>query len=234
MSPKSEAARPSGPVRPVLDRRSMIIGAGLGLAGAISVFRTPQPVQSPIPSNIFRDGIPSRIAGWTSRRSTELVLPTLDDGAKIYENVETRIYEGPNIPSIMFLIAFSSIQHNNIQVHRPEVCYSVSGYPITWTKTTRIEILNKQYDGRELVADRGGFNERIIYFVRVADQFATDWSQQRFAMARSYLSGTIPDGVLFRVSMIEEPDQDPSPILRDFIDKFTKAVDHRFLEQVIL
>lgn len=220
--------------RLAFDRRSIVIGVGLGAVGGLSLFRTPKPLQKPISPNSFRDGIPSQVAGWTSRRSTEIVLPALDEGDKIYENIETRIYEGQGLPSIMFLIAFSSVQFNNIQVHRPEVCYSVAGYPIIWTKPTLIDIKQRRYQGRELAADRNGLNERIIYFVRVADKFATTWPQQRIAMAQSYLAGKIPDGVLFRVSMFEQPGQDPSPILRDFISEFSKAVNPQFLEKIIL
>ena len=113
-----------------LDRRSVMIGAALASMAGVSIIRTPEPSGRIVPDSRFRDAIPSRVGGWTSRRSAELVLPELDGGERLYENLETRIYEGRDLPTIMFLVAYSSRQINDIQVHRPEVCYPVAGFPI--------------------------------------------------------------------------------------------------------
>lgn len=217
-----------------LDRRSLLIGAGLAAAGTLSYLRSPEALAKPISAAAFQAQIPSRVGVWTSRKSAELVLPALDEGDQLYENLETRIYEGPGVPSMMVLVAFSSTQQNNIQVHRPEVCYPASGFPVLWSKPTDIAYGKQMIGGRELLADRNGLRERILYWVRVGDEFPRTWAEQRISMAVANLKGSVPDGVLFRVSTLEEPDSDLSPAIRTFIQAFLEAIAQPFRDNTIL
>jgi EpsI family protein len=216
------------------DRRSVLIGTGLAAAGAFSYLSAPKAVVSPIKEAQFRTAIPDKVGGWVSRRSQELILPPQDDSNKLYENQETRIYQGAGLPSIMFLIAFSSVQQNDIHVHRPEVCYPAGGFPIKNNEPISIGYAGSEIKARELIADRGGLDERIIYWIRVASHFPTNWQEQRLAMAISNLSGSIPDGVLFRVSAFERVKGDSAPSLRDFIVAFLNQVTPSFRNSVLL
>ncbi len=223
---------PNIPLR--LDRRSILVGTGLAAAGALSYLVAPKAVAKPIENPTFSSAIPNRIGGWTSRKSQEIVLPPQDDSNQLYENQETRIYEGVGLPTIMFLIAYSSTQHNDVQVHRPEVCYPASGFPVISTEPTQISYRGREFAGRELLADRGGFHERIIYWIRVGGSFPTSWREQRINMALANLSGSVPDGVLFRVSAIEEPGKSTSAILRKFVTAFLDEVPQSFRQSVLL
>lgn len=216
------------------DRRSLMIGGGLAAAGALYYLRAPVPLAEPVEQASFSAAIPKRVAGWTSRKSQEVVLPPQDDSNELYENLETRIYEGPGLPMIMLLIAFSSKQQNDIQVHRPEVCYPASGFPILWTRPTQISVAASSLAARELLADRGGLRERIVYWVRVGNTFPTSWAQQRMTMAMQNLQGAVPDGALFRVSAIEEPDNDTSEAIVSFIEAFLAEVSESFRKSVLL
>lgn len=223
---------PKAPLR--LDRRSILVGTGLTAAGALSYLVAPKAVAKPIEKPTFSSAIPDRVGGWTSRKSQEIVLPPQDDSNKLYENQETRVYEGVGLPAIMFLIAYSSTQQNDVQVHRPEVCYPASGFPVIGTEPTQISYRNREFAGRELVADRGGLHERIVYWIRVGDSFPTSWREQRINMALANLSGSVPDGVLFRVSAIEEPGKSTSTTLRKFIATFLDESTPAFRDSVLL
>lgn len=216
------------------DRRSVLIGTGLAAAGAVSYLAAPKAAARPIAQSRFREAIPERVAGWVSRRSQEIVLPPQDDSNKLYENQETRIYEGQGLPSIMFLIAFSSVQQNDVHVHRPEVCYPAGGFPITKNEATSIAFAGREFAARELIASRGGLNERIIYWIRVGKFFPTSWRDQRIVMAMSNLTGSIPDGVLLRVSTIENLESNTSPALRNFLEAFLGEVTPAFRQSVLL
>ena len=217
-----------------LDRRSILIGASLVAVGGLSYLRSPEALAKPLSQADFRDAIPSTVGSWTSRKSAELVLPALDEGDQLYENLETRIYEGPGLPSMMLLIAFSSTQQNNIQVHRPEVCYPASGFPVLWSRPTEIAFEDQRIGGRELLADRNGLRERILYWVRVGDKFPRGWAEQRIVMAIANLKGSIPDGVLVRISTLEEPDSDLSASIRTFIEAFLNATAKPFRESTMI
>jgi EpsI family protein len=217
-----------------LDRRGILIGGCLAAVAGISYLGAPKATASVVKKEEFRADIPNQIGGWRSRKTAELVLPSLDESDKLYENLETRIYEGAGLPSMMALIAYSSVQQNDIQVHRPEVCYPAAGYPIVSSRTTELRFDGKTIDAREVIADRGGVYERVIYWVRVGDEFPATWIDQRIAMARANLQGKVPDGVLVRMSTIEEPGKSASFDLRAFIEAFLRACAPSFRGSILI
>jgi EpsI family protein len=208
-----------------IDRRSLIIGAGLTLCGGLTYFNRPRKIAEPISDANFTKLIPSKVGAWTSRSSAELILPPPDElSEKLYENIETRIFEGPGLPPIMFLIAYSSLQRNDIQVHRPEVCYPAAGLPITKNIPMISQIGDRKLDTRFLIADRGGPKEMILYWTRVGESFPLDWREQRIEMAKANLSGVMPDGALVRFSTIADSESDAQKILRDFATEMKKTL----------
>lgn len=217
-----------------LDRRSAVLGAALASLAGLSLLRTPEPSGRLVTAAKFRTAIPNKVGGWTSRRSAELVLPELDGGEKLYENLETRIFEGRGLPAIMFLVAYSSLQINDVQVHRPEVCYPVAGFPILSTMPTSFQFNDKEISARAVVADRSGYVEQILYWVRVGDQFPTTWIDQRLVMAVDSLKGHLPDGVLVRFSTIQEPDYDGIPVLRSFAKQLLDEVAIDFRDSILI
>jgi EpsI family protein len=217
-----------------LDRRSLMIGTGLAVVGVLYNLRAPLQLAESMEQASFSATIPKQVAGWTSRKTQEVVLPPQDDSNQLYENLETRIYEGPGLPAIMLLIAYSSKQQNNIHVHRPEVCYPAAGFPILWTRPAQIAVASTSLEARELLADRGGLRERIVYWIRIGHAFPTSWAQQRVAMAVQNLQGTVPDGALFRVSAIEEPDTPSSEAIMNFIEAFLTEVSPGFRDSILL
>lgn len=217
-----------------VDRRSVVVGLGLTAGAALSFFNVPRASASPIATSQFQRMIPEKVGGWTSRRSAELVLPAEDEQQdKLYENLETRIYEGDGLPSMMLLIAYSSIQQNDVHVHRPEVCYPAAGFPIIQSKPAEIDFGPTKVYARELLADRGGLTERILYWVRVGNYFPIGWAEQRLMMAVSNAKGIMPDGLLFRVSTIEEADRFSSQVLETFTKAFVDASPRFFKESIL-
>lgn len=217
-----------------IDRRSLMIGGGLTALGALSYLRSPVMLAQPIDPDKFSAAIPETVGQWTSRKSSEIVLPPQDDSNTLYENLETRIYEGVGLPSIMFLVAFNSIQQNDVHAHRPEVCYPAGGFPILQNQPIEVDFGSKTIAGRELLADRGGPTERIIYWLRVGTTFTTSWAEQRLAMALQNLQGIVPDGTLVRVSSIEAPGNSNHAVIMQFIEEFIASTSPSFRQSVLL
>jgi EpsI family protein len=200
-----------------LDRRSLILGVSFAACAGLVFWKKPQNVVAAIPKDRFEKLIPANVAGWRSISSAELILPPADElSEKLYENLKTRIYEGAGLPPIMFLIAYSSMQKNDVQVHRPEVCYPAAGLPIIKNVVWETEVAGQKLSTRFLVADRGGPKEMIFYWTRVGNHFPLDWREQRIAMAQDNLAGSIPDGALIRFSMIIQDEADARIWLREF------------------
>lgn len=218
----------------IVDRRSALIGLGFAFGAVVSYLRMPKALAAPIRKSSFERMIPDTVGGWISRKSAEVVIPATDEGQdELYENLETRIYEGVGLPTIMLLIAYSSVQQNNVQVHRPEVCYPAAGFPILWTKPAVLDLASRQIPARELVAERGGLKERIIYWVRVGSEYPVGWAEQRLTMAASNAGGVTPDGLLFRVSTIEEAPNFTPSALNEFLKAFVSASTLTFKDSVL-
>lgn len=210
--------------RMTIDRRGAILGAAFVACAGLTAFRQPLEGVSPISTKAFAVSIPTKVGGWTAEKSSEVVLAAPDESSdKLYQNLETRIYSGAELPAIMFLCAYSNVQKNDVQVHRPEVCYPASGYPITKNVAEKITVGKQNINARFLIADRGGLQEMILYWTRVGESFPVDWQSQRIEMAKANLSGTIPDGTLFRVSMISDNETDAKKSLLGFSEMLSQA-----------
>ncbi len=221
---KSELSE--NPTSVSLSRRSMVIGGALLACGALAAVRQPSSTAKPISEEKFKKLLPATVGPWRSRPSFELVLPPADTlSEKLYENLETRIYEGEGLPQIMFLIAYSSIQRNDVQVHRPEVCYPVAGLPILSNEARVSKIGNRSIETRFLSADRGGPKEYILYWTRVGLSYPLQWSDQRIAMMQSNLLGQLPDGALIRFSIISNDPVEASATLTNFATQMAATLN---------
>jgi EpsI family protein len=211
-----------------LDRRNLILGAALAACAGMAYAATPKSQSKPLSDAEFEKLIPSQIGSWTSYNSAELILPPPDElSEKLYENIVTRIYQRKDAPPIMFLIAYSSIQRNDVQVHRPEVCYPAAGLPILKNVPGKSKIGNKTLDTRFLIADRRSAKEMILYWTRVGTSFPLDWRDQRIEMARANLNGIMPDGALVRFSMIANDEDEARRTLTDFASEMKAALPGR-------
>ena len=204
------------------DRRSLLIGAILVGGAALAYFRQPFKVAVAVPDKDFRSLIPRQVGNWRSRKSDELVVPQEDEfTAKLYENLETFVYEGENIPTMMLLLAYNSVQRNDVQAHRPEVCYPASGYPVIFSEEIALKYRNKLISGRYLIAERNSSSfEHIIYWIRIGDSFPASWARQRLDMALINASGIVPDGALFRASTINQSNVKNVHLVQNFISQF--------------
>ena len=209
-----------------LNRRSMVIGGALLACGALAIVRQPSSMAIPIGEDKFKAMLPAVVGPWRSRPSVELVLPPADAlSEKLYENIETRIYEGKDLPEIMFLIAHSSIQSDNTQVHRPEVCYPAAGFNIISDEMLKLTVGNRKIAARLLAADRGGPVEYIVYWVRVGKEFPAKWLDQRVEMMISNVAGHSPDGVLVRFSTISNDAAKATATLTNFATQMAGALN---------
>jgi EpsI family protein len=113
----------------------------------------------------------------------------------------------------MFLAAYNSVQLNNVQLHRPEICYYASGFSID--RSAPYEIVTGgggEVPARSVTAKLGSRNENILYWTRIGDDFPQSWAAQRLSMTKANLAGYLADGLLLRLSVI---DRDLDKSLRD-------------------
>lgn len=185
-----------------VSRRGILLGAGMLAASGAAFARSPERKYPLINERQFEALLPKECGEWKAHDSDALILPPQDDlSRKLYERLLTRVYVDPSGAGVMCLAAYNSMQIDDVQVHRPEVCYRVAGFEIK--KTTPIEERfggDRLVDARIVETESRQRAENMIYWTRVGDEFPTDWTQQRMAMLRANVRGYYPDGLLLRIS----------------------------------
>jgi EpsI family protein len=208
-----------------LGRRELILGAMFGGMAGVAWARRPAKQLNLLESDKLENLVPKSFGGWDFAAASGLIVPPEDQlSDALYSQLLTRVYsDGKNAP-VMLLAAHSKEQTGVLQVHRPEVCYSASGFTLSEVTEGPILLGKRTLPALRLAATSEGFEEHIIYWTRVGRDLPVNWTEQRLSTARQNLSGLVPDAILVRVSM-RSPDRAGSyALLEDFVRSMITAV----------
>lgn len=153
--------------------------------------------------------LPERFGDWYHVPSDAIVTPDSDDSlaAKLYSQSVGRLYQLSSGEGVMMLIAYGDTQSDQLQLHRPEVCYPAFGFNIVSSAPAAIKIGHGAVvPGRNLTASSSERTERISYWTRIGEALPQSGSEQRLAKLKIAFEGTVPDGVLVRISNVEGDD----------------------------
>jgi EpsI family protein len=206
---------------PVTDRRKFLIALLFGSAAAVAAWRQPRKGLNLLGNQKLEDLLPKTIGQWKYVAASGVVVPPKDQMVEtLYSEVLTRIYwDGQNSP-IMLLMAQSANQTGFLQVHRPETCYTASGFRISAVSPHPIRLGTKTLPANSLEATANGSTEHIVYWTRVGDRIPANWTEQKVAVAEQNLRGVIPDAILVRVSCATADGE----AARATIDKFIRSM----------
>ncbi len=151
--------------------------------------------------------IPASFGDWNIDTSIVPIDTSPDVQAKldeIYSQTLARTYANKQGQRIMLSIAYGADQGGDgNQVHRPEFCYTAQGFQLL---NNIIGKLTTQYGSlpvRRLLAVQGDRNEPITYWVTVGDKATLPGLSRKLNQIAYGLTGTVPDGMLVRVSSID-------------------------------
>ena len=130
-----------------------------------------------------------------------------------------RIYtDKANGDELMMLLAYGDTQSDDLQLHRPEVCYPAFGYAITQSASVVVPLVGGgAIPSRKLMAEGPDRREAILYWSRLGDYFPTTRREQHLDRTRTSLKGIIADGVLARFSVANGAPENAFPILDRFV-----------------
>jgi EpsI family protein len=150
--------------------------------------------------------IPERFGDWEIDRS---IAPLQIDPEvqaklnKIYNQTLSRTYVDSKGRRVMLSMAYGGDQSDNMGVHKPEICYAAQGFEITRQSDERLQTDQGSLPVKRLMAINGNRNEPISYWITIGDKATKPGMEQRLEQLRYGLSGTVPDGMLVRVSSID-------------------------------
>ena len=215
--------------RPALSRREMVLGLGmLGAAGVIAL-RRPDIKLDYLGAHKLDQVLPERIGRWNFVSSSGLIVPPNDELAlAIYTQTLTRVYTDGN-RAIMLLIAYSASQTGFLQVHRPEFCYTASGFALSEPQLHDVRVAaDKSIRVNTLTAMREGAGEKLLYWTRIGDHIPTSWAGQRLDVAEDNLKRLIPDAALIRVSTPLDNDEAAIAGMEEFVRAMLASVAPQF------
>lgn len=187
----------------MISRRDMMVGGMLLGASAGAWAWTPRNKMSLLGARQLEALIPNAFGQWRTLPSSALVVPEEEGSlaSKLYSQRVGRVFANADNEAAMLLIAYGDTQSDSLQLHRPEVCYPAFGFDLRKMADVSIPLAaNVAIPGRRLEAASNMRTEQILYWTRIGEFLPASGAEQRWARLRSEIGGTIPDGVLVRVS----------------------------------
>lgn len=182
---------------------------GMALTAVFShVFRPqPQPDAQVRAQTPLEQLFPAQFGGWRlDPTSVALIRPAFEQARRfqMYDQVLERTYMDKSGRRIMLSVAYGRQQSVGLQMHRPEVCYKAGGFHISDVKPGSLTLLSREVPVIRLFASMDGRPEPITYWRLLGHELIADETQFKLRQLSLGVTGTIPDGLLVRISSIDD------------------------------
>lgn len=177
-------------------------------AAAIATVMTPtRRIVDTLPKLDIEAAIPQRFGDWQidARSGGGVVNPQQTELLnQLYSQIVTRTYVNSEGYRIMLSIAYGEDQRDSNQLHYPEVCYPAQGFQVTSNSGGELSLKNTTIPIRRLESHLSKQRfEPITYWTTIGTSVITNKTEKKIAEMRYGFRGLIPDGLLFRVSSID-------------------------------
>jgi EpsI family protein len=211
----------------------------LMLAGAASaaILKPTVLLAEQVQSIDLEKMVPKRFDDWKMVSSGEGQI--VDPGQRelmnaIYTQTLTRTYANSEGYLVMLSIAYGKNQRDALQVHKPEICYPAQGFSLVSKESGELS-RNEPIPVTRMQTTLGSRQEPVTYWTMIGDQPYAGNLQKKMIETRYGLAGTIPDGMLVRVSSIDMKTEAAHKAQADFslalIDSLPADVRSRFSGQ---
>lgn len=190
-----------------LNRTALMLAALMSCASVVGYAARPSAKASEKGKTLALEAIvPKTFGDWRELpdQAVQVVNPQTQELLdKLYSQLLTRTYVNKDGYRIMLSLAYGDDQRGGLQAHRPEVCYPAQGFKLGNVQDGAITTAFGTIDVRRITTALGPRNEPVTYWLTVGDQVIQTPLQKRIAQIRLGLTGQIPDGLLFRISSID-------------------------------
>lgn len=213
----------------MISRRDVLIGTACVTAAAASLVLKPTKAVSLLAQGQKLDAIlPSSFKDWSSRDVSDVFAPPTEDSlqAKLYAETVGRLYlQASTGTQVLMLMAHGDVQSNELQVHRPEVCYPAYGLQILTSEPLAVSLApGVNLPARKLIAQSSREELATIYWTRLGEYLPTSGSEQRWDRIRTAIDGYVPDGLLARFSIEGTEPERQIPVIQSFISTLISEV----------
>jgi EpsI family protein len=218
--------------------RAGLVALVMVCASAIAIAITPRHfLADQYQREKLADIVPQSFGDWQVDRSIIPVPPSPDLQAALdeaYDETLALTFRNKQGQRVMLSLAYGRNQHKGMNIHRPDVCYPAQGFKVVQNPALgTVQAAGRSIDVTRLVAAAGARNEPITYWLLVGDQITHFGYGQRAVAMRYGLQGTIPDGVLVRVSSVDANNADAFQLQERFIRDLLAAVPANRLPRLL-
>jgi EpsI family protein len=208
---------------------AMLAAVLMASAAAVATVMTPtQKIVDTLPKLDLESAIPESFGEWTldKRAVGSVVNPQqtqlLD---RLYSQILTRTYYNEKGYRIMLSIAYGEDQRDGNQLHYPEVCYPAQGFQVNSNRKGVLPTALGDIPVRRLQTVLAGQRfEPVTYWTTVGSTALTGGTDKKLAEIRYGLQGTVPDGLLFRVSSIDKDSTKAFDIQSAFVEQLVGQI----------
>lgn len=208
---------------------SLVIGTMMISSAAVTKVITPTTKLADQHARFALDQIiPAKFADW---QVDDTVVPLQVDPAtqaqldKIYNQTLARTYVNSAGDRIMLSIAYGGDQSDSLSVHRPETCYTAQGFNVKKTEDGMLATGYGDISVRRLFASFGARQEPITYWITVGNKVTLPGAQQKLQQLRYGLTGSVPDGMLVRISNISTDSAQSYALQQKFVTDMLGSLD---------
>jgi len=207
---------------------SYILCAFMLLTALTTKLVTPAKVAVVNTDNISLKGmIPEQIGEWKIDPSIVPleVSPEVTKGLhELYSQTLVRTYVNNAGEHVMLSVAYGGDQSGSLSLHKPEFCYGSQGFEISDLERDNFSYAAHTFPVTRLMAVRGRRSEPITYWTTVGDKVVRNGVDQKLQKLRYAMTGKIPDGILIRLSTIEEDKQHSYQLQNSFIQSMLSSM----------
>jgi len=196
-------------------KNSTLLALMLAASGLTLALHPTYKVADQRPAFDLEAMIPSTFGDWREEKQTamQIVDPQIQETLdKTYSQIVSRTYVNQKGVSIMLSLAYGATQRGDVQLHHPEVCYPAQGFEQISNHKGRLVTPSGVVPVRRLEMRSGARNEPVTYWAMIGDQVALGSIERKIIEMRYGMRGEIADGLLFRISSI---DQNPTAAFED-------------------
>jgi EpsI family protein len=196
-------------VKPV--RIAILMACLMASASVVGIAVRPSVKATPsAPRYVLDTTIPRSFGDWRELPSQGVLLVNPQTQAmldQIYSQLLTRTYVNSKGYRIMLSLAYGGDQRGSLQAHKPEVCYPAQGFALHSNAPGKLNTPYGDIKTRQLNTSLGTRREPVTYWFTMGDTAVQSRWQQRLVELQFAMTGQVPDGLLFRISSIDEQPQ---------------------------
>ncbi len=209
-------------------RTPIVLACLMGLAAVGGIAARPAPkAHAGAPRYVLEQVVPKQFGDWRElpQQQVQVVNPqTKELLDKLYSQLLSRVYVNSQGYRIMLSLAYGDDQSGDLQAHKPEVCYPAQGFKLNGNVADVLSTPFGSIAARRLDTSLGTRKEPVTYWFTVGDTAVQNKLQQRMVQIRLGLTGQLPDGLLFRISSLDDTPARAYRAHDGFVTDLLKAV----------